>query len=197
MKILILGSTFLTQLVVERLKESFDLVGYVPSEKPIFRGEVLLPEVSVNEPCDIKLSIQYDKKLKDTRHAYNLHTGLLPDFGGCDILYHSIKQEVTEQGLTFHSMTPSFDKGGIISTITYPVFDGDTVLDLYKRVCAIAPDFTVSCLNLLDKVNKARLFSYDPIIYKRGDVMDTEMYSRDKKLILNFIKDEQIRRRTP
>ena len=37
-----------------------------------------LPIADETVPHDIKLSIQYDKKVTDLSNAYNVHTGLLP-----------------------------------------------------------------------------------------------------------------------
>jgi hypothetical protein len=67
MKILIYGSTYLTEIVVNHLlrKNDIELVGYIPSSKPSFQGYINLEQVDSTVPHDIKLSIQYDKLLKD------------------------------------------------------------------------------------------------------------------------------------
>lgn len=92
MRILIYGSTYLTEICVKQLKkDGYNLVGYIPSENPTFRGKVPLPIVDETIEHDIKLSIQYDKKMITHKDAFNLHTGLLPEYGGCSILYHTIK----------------------------------------------------------------------------------------------------------
>lgn len=167
MRILIYGSTYLTELCVNQLiKDGYNLIGYIPSENPTFKGNINLPIVDETIDHDIKLSIQYDKKLITTNDAYNLHTGLLPEYGGCSILYHTIKNREQEQGLTLHKMTENFDEGGIISKMTYPVLLEDTVADLYMRMCMIAPKFISNALRLLPTVGK----SSKPALYKKGDV---------------------------
>ena len=65
-KVLILGSTLLTELVVNKLKDKYELVGYVPSVNPTREGKIDLPIVDMDTDCDIKLSVQYDKIIKDT-----------------------------------------------------------------------------------------------------------------------------------
>lgn len=167
MRILIYGSTYLTELCVNQLlKDGYNLVGYIPSENPTFEGKINLPKVQETIDHDIKLSIQYDKKLITTNDAYNLHTGLLPLYGGCSILYNTIKNKESEQGLTLHKMTEDFDKGGIISKISYPVLENDTVPDLYFRMCLIAPRFISNALSLLPTIGK----EHSPVLYKKKDV---------------------------
>lgn len=183
MRILILGSTYLTELCVNQLlKDGFNLVGYIPSENPTFRGRINLKEVTEDTPHDIKLSIQYDLKVIDVRNAYNLHTGLLPLYGGCSILYHTIKNKDVEQGLTFHKMTQNFDDGEIISKMSYPVLPTDKVEDLYMRMCSIAPKFLSNALSL-NVVGK----SYIPTLHYKKDVPD-DVSKRDREEIAKRIE---------
>jgi len=170
-KILILGSSYLTELCVKALK-GYNLVGYVPCKNtPVF-GNVPLPEVDINTDCDIKLSLQYDQYVEDTSNTYNLHTGLLPEYGGRDILDHTIKNRSKEQGLTFHKMTDKMDYGPIISTVTYPVLETDTSFDLYKRMLHMAPSFLRDSMLLLSTLSDEQIEGcrkYPPQMYKRGD----------------------------
>jgi len=170
--VLILGSTLLTQLVVEKLNNHYNLVGYVPSSNPTKEGNIDLPVVGLDEKCDIRLSVQYDKIIKDTRNTYNLHTGLLPNYGGTNVLDYCIKNNEYEQGLTFHKMTDKLDYGPIISKITYPVLPKDTAFDLYKRGLLLGADFALASLKLLETLSNKDVnscFSSEPILYKRGD----------------------------
>jgi hypothetical protein len=174
MDILILGSTQLTELCVNKLKGYYNLVGYVPTTKPTKEGNIDLPIVDINSKCDIKLSIQYDKKVKEVDNSFNLHTGLLPKYGGMDVLDHAIRNKEKEQGLTFHKMTRKFDHGPSISKITYPIFPEDKTIDLYKRLLSIGPNFLLQSLKLLESFNEDQLsclpyFYEKPTIYKRGE----------------------------
>ena len=114
MKILIYGSTYLSEVIVNKIKDKFDLVGYIPSENPIFAGNINLKTVSEDIEYDIGLSLQYNKKIKNNDKCFNLHTGLLPDYGGCDIFLHTLINKETCQGLTFHKITDKFDFGPVI-----------------------------------------------------------------------------------
>ena len=169
MRILIYGSTYLTEICVNQLKkDGYNLIGYIPSENPTFPGKIDLPLADENDEHDIKLSIQYDKKITDFKNAYNLHTGLLPDFGGTNILYNTILKQVKEQGLTFHKIEAGFDEGGSISKMTYTVLPTDTVADLYQRMCKIAPRFLSNALAIIKVQGEPQV----PKLYKRSDIPD-------------------------
>jgi methionyl-tRNA formyltransferase len=194
MKILLYGSTHLTSVVYEETKDNFEFVGYVPSKSPRIPGIINLPRVQnpSRYDHDIKLSIQYDRKILDYENAYNIHTGLLPEWGGSDILYHTLNQGACEQGITFHKMTSRFDYGPIISKITYPVFENDTVLELYERMFDIIPCFVYSSLKLLKRVgykNVNGCQKQEPIIYKRSkDIKksDQNHYQRMGEKLVNL-----------
>lgn len=171
MRILIYGSTYITELCVNQLlKDGYNLVGYIPSEKPTFQGKFNLPIVDEKIPHDIKLSIQYDKKLITVEDAFNLHTGLLPQYGGCSILYNTIKNKDYEQGLTLHKMTESFDEGSIIAKMTYPVEENDSVADLYIKLCMVAPQFLSNALKMISYRGK----TIKPKLYMRKDVPEEQ-----------------------
>jgi hypothetical protein len=174
MRILIYGSTYISAVVAEHLiKQGFNLVGHVPSSNPTFPGIMPTREVSPDTPHDLVLSVQYDKKILDLKNAFNLHTGLLPNYGGCNILYHTLKNGETEQGLTFHKMTTGIDGGEIISRVTYPVLPTDTVADLYLKMVAVAPKFAELCLGICGWSGNV----HKPTIYKRSDIDVVESQS--------------------
>ena len=181
MKILIYGSTYLTSAVVNKLNEQFDLVGYIPSKNPLIEGKINLPLIKNSEAIqhDIKLSVQYDEKIINFENAYNVHTGILPLWAGRDLMYHTLKEKEVEQGLTFHKMTVKYDYGPIISKITYPVFEQDTVLDLYERQATVAPHFVLSSLNLLQTIgieNVVKCYQEKPrVFYKRKNIVEKDL----------------------
>ena len=94
--IIIYGSTYITEIVCKQLSGSYNLLGYVPCKNPTIPGKIDLPVITGKEPCDIKLSIQYDRIIKNTIDTYNLHTGLLPGYGGTNILDYTIKHKEKE-----------------------------------------------------------------------------------------------------
>ncbi len=186
--ILIYGSAHLTQEACKVLKSHYNLVGHIPSVNPVIAGKMDLPVVDDSIEHDIKLSIQYNRKIKDVEKSFNIHTGLLPSWGGVDILYHTIKSKKQlknhffEQGITFHKMTEKFDHGAIISKVTYPVIEQDTMETLYDKVLACLPAFALSSLKLLETIKEEDINKFQiscPKIYKRGqiDSSDTKMYA--------------------
>jgi hypothetical protein len=174
-KILIYGSTYLTQLVVDELKNHYFLVGYIPSVRPFVKGNINLPLVDENIDHDIKLSIQYDRLIEIDIKGYNIHTGLLPNWGGVDILYHTKRKNVVKQGLTFHEMTNKFDAGPIVSKITYPVAKKASVEQMYDFICVIIPLFALSSLRLIESGLWTVDVPYTPTLYKKGQVHVKDM----------------------
>lgn len=186
MKILVFGSTYLSEIVCTHLLKdaSFELVGYVPSQKRItVPGKMPIPIASEDAECDLILSIQYDKIIKNTKKSFNVHTGLLPEYGGVDILYHTLKNKALEQGITFHKITKNVDAGPIVSKISYPVFPDDTIKDLYLRLCAICPEFVSASLRLLKTIdldNLNQCYAKEPTIYKTGQVDEKDKVTYNK-----------------
>ena len=156
LRILIYGSTAITSHVCLQLEKEHKIVGYIPSESPSFPGQMhkwkALKSLPSADKYDLAISIQYDKKILNTDRCYNLHTGILPEWGGCNILYHTVRSDVREQGLTFHKITNKFDEGPIVSKITYPVLHDDDEADLYVRMLEIAPYFCLSSINILKNI---------------------------------------------
>ena len=171
-RVLFYGSTYLTELVIDKVCKTQQVVGYVPC-----KGKPTIPSSNINAPIydgvspyDIAISVQYDRKLPVDGRTFNLHTGLLPDYGGRDILRHTLSEKQNEQGLTFHLISSEYDSGQIISKITYPVIDGDTEKHLYQKQCLIAPDFVVSCLHLIKSMTEemiALCHSFTPRLLDR------------------------------
>ena len=180
MKILIYGSTVLSERVARALLVAgHDVVGYVKSNAT-FPGRMPIPEGEA--PCDIKLSVQYDKKMVAEDKSYNIHTGLLPEYGGCNILSHTLLNKDTEQGLTFHKISESYDNGEILLKLAYPVLKTDTVSDLYHKMLALVGQFAVLSIEAIGWDGHAK----KPTIYKRADV-EIEMQKRHVQEIMDSL----------
>ena len=182
MDILIYGSTYLTQKVCEELLkyDEYNIIGYIPSANPKIKGIIpqSIKQIEFTDKYDIAISIQYDKKILNLDNCFNLHTGLLPEWGGCDILYHSIKQKIKYQGLTFHKINNKFDSGEIISKISYPILPTDTILELYENVVLLSPLFVKNCIELVSKMGNGALQYLEinePTIYNRGNILDDDI----------------------
>tara|TARA_R110002020_G_scaffold309534_2_gene525514 strand:- start:51 stop:650 length:600 start_codon:yes stop_codon:yes gene_type:complete len=191
MKILLYGSAHLASIACDLLKKHYDVVGHIPSKRPRIPGIMNCKTIDNESTCDhdIKLSIQYDQKIADVENCYNVHTGLLPEWGGCDILYHTLQNNAQEQGVTFHKMTDKFDYGPIISKVTYPVVKGDTVITLYERLTAIVPWFVLSSLQLLETLSLDQISACHkekPSIFKKEKEikeMDLNEYRKNGNIL--------------
>jgi len=153
MKILLYGDSYVSELVERVLMQHHEVIGYVPCKAPAFPGQMQSPKLWPpselgSDSYDLALSVFYDRKVGRLSNAYNLHPGLLPRWGGCNILYHTIVEKAREQGLTFHKMTEEFDAGPIVTKATYPVYEHDFIWNLYTRVCALAPGVALAGIDL-------------------------------------------------
>ena len=196
MKIALYGSTPITFACARRLVDDgkHEIVGYVPSHNPTLLGRMhdVLPVVPRDVECDLRLSIQYDRKLEVDGKTANCHTGLLPGFGGCDILWHTLSEGADHQGLSFHLINEVMDGGPLIATCSYPVLPGDTIPDLYRRMILMAPGFVASCVDLVDLVGLkalAKCPADPPFMYhKRGAIHPDDR--EDYALTLAALKEE-------
>ena len=130
--------------------------------------------------------------MQNIKNAYNVHTGLLPSWGGVDILYHTVKNRnesyIFEQGITFHKMTEKLDYGPIISKLSYPIIDNDTIITLYDRITQCFPSFVLSSLKLLETFGIKQVsecYKEKPRIFKRNNIDegDTELYRNTLKIL--------------
>jgi hypothetical protein len=194
MRILVYGSTLITQAVVERVRREHDLVGHVPSRDPFLPGRVPLPVVGEEVQHDLKLSLQFDRRIDHRGIGFNLHTGLLPDWAGCDILHHALSSpRASWQGLTFHRMTDRLDVGPVVARVEYPVLIGDGIEDLYRRMLALAPGFVSGALAIvaaegIDGFGDFPSFP-EPRTFRRGEVSDRERYRRDGESLREFARE--------
>lgn len=191
-KILIYGSSVLTKNACNLLKNHYELVGYMPSEDPVVPGKMDLPLVTSYVEHDIKLSLQYNRRVTDIDNAYNVHTGLLPMWGGTDILYHTLKARekghIYQQGLTFHKMSHDYDYGPILSTMSYPVLKTDTMVDLFDKMYKAFPGFVLGSLQLLESLDEESidsLYREPPRIFNRGKISeeDKEIYANTLRIL--------------
>jgi len=198
MRVLIYGSTYLTQKCVEyllRYPGNYELIGYIPAPYPTVPGIIPLPLVFTSEPHDIGINLGYEQRIDPWDNVYNIHPGLLPEFGGCDLLHHTVVQQKIEQGITFQKMEESFDSGPILAKVTYPVFRDDDVLSLWQRVLRLYGPFVRYCLELLETFPLEKIVERPCIIprrYKRGKIQEKYriMYQNDIRRLKEFAQCE-------
>lgn len=100
-----------------------------------------------------------------------------------------LKNGETGQGITFHKITERLDFGPIVSRISYPVFEDDTVAGLYERMALILPSFVESSLDILETITPEGAMKCPVIeltIYKSGQVADEdkEIYRENRDKII-------------
>lgn len=64
----------------------------------------------------------------------NIHPALLPNFKGAHAVRDALASGATESGCTVHQVTEEMDAGEIILQAKVPIFLGDTVEKLQKRI---------------------------------------------------------------
>lgn len=180
MKVQLYGSSVLTAVVAKHLLDAgVDVVGYIASNA-LFPGNMPVPEGEL--PHDIKLSVQYDRKLPASENTFNLHTGLLPRYGGCNILSHTILNKEKFQGMTFHKINESFDSGEILCSMVYPVLEEDSVRDLYSKMMQTIGPFSLVCMKTIGwKGHEMK-----PTIYKRAD-LDSDIQKNHIQEIIDLL----------
>jgi hypothetical protein len=188
MKILLYGSAYMSAIVEASLMEAgHTIVGHIPCAAPSFPGVMRSPIGPAAH--DIRLSAFYDRRIYELEDAWNIHPGLLPRWGGCDILYHTIVEGQRLQGLTFHGLEEGFDTGPILSTVTYPVSPDDEVIDLYRKVMALIGPFAVAGVALIEAGATPVPQTGESTYYPRSDVFyDIGLYRRGGDAIRRLIQ---------
>lgn len=212
-RILIYGSSFMTEAVLQKLHGHVEIVGIVPNrESYAFNCEdlvrqdvhpyypVLTQDEITDDMYDIAISIQYDQIIKNINRAFNLHTGLLPEWGGAGILHHTLESGTSLQGLTLHTMTDQLDTGKIIVQCSYPVYDDDEIVDLYLKALGEAPDLLVRGLAYIITATEEqidKLTTVCPTLYRRKDIPKDlqEEYIRKILLTMKIRREDYERRR--
>ncbi len=89
------------------------------------------------DDCDIFLSVQYDKILKEdflkTRRCYNFHPNILPYYGGVGTLTQSILNGEEYSGITLHEIDTGVDTGKIIEIDKIKIEDDETAFTLHLK----------------------------------------------------------------
>lgn len=175
-KILLYGSAFLSSVAERALLDAgFDVVGHVPCQSPSFPGKMLTPATDEWSDADVRLSVLYDRRIHSYDRSFNIHPGLLPRWAGCDIFYHTVMERPDAQGWTFHRVVYEFDRGPIVSSVSYPVFERDRIVDVFERAALVLPGFTVSCARLLESGVRDGTPCPDVTYYPRS-LPKTEIY---------------------
>jgi methionyl-tRNA formyltransferase len=82
----------------------------------------------------------------------NLHNAPLPRYRGMRPLNWALKNGETDHGVTIHEVDTGIDTGPIISQCTFPVFEGDEVIDLYLRAHGFAWELFLATVDRLHEL---------------------------------------------
>ena len=99
------------------------------------------------KPVGKELLEVYDKKI------WNIHPALLPKYGGRGMYGVHVHEAVIaagekETGATVHLMNEKYDEGDILNQVRVPVFRGETVERLQKRVLRFEYELMATTLGL-------------------------------------------------
>lgn len=125
------------------------------------------------EPCDLNISIFYDKIfkadwLKKYGSVVNLHGGILPQYRGCKPIPWALKYGERMAGATMHWInSDAIDAGAIISQVQFTMdHQTDEVKDVYQRMLKYAWTLFEDTIERLDTIHaqpqdesKARYFN--------------------------------------
>lgn len=98
----------------------------------------LIEEHLMMEEVDTLISIQHPHILETSLiqavkgHAYNLHLAPLPRFRGWNGASHAIIEQVSEFGVTLHSMTSRIDFGLVIDRRNFALTNDATAWSVYQ-----------------------------------------------------------------
>lgn len=93
----------------------------------------------VKEQIDLILSIRFpyifNKKIIDAPRfgAFNLHTGLLPQYAGSNVSSWAIYNGERYHGVTLHRIEEAIDTGPVVDQVRFNIEDHDTGLTLTKK----------------------------------------------------------------
>lgn len=104
-------------------------------------GLRVLRDVSDVEGCDIGVCIDFSIIPEDVIGRFrlgvlNLHTSLLPWGRGASPVFHTIRDGLTEAGLSVIQIDAGVDTGNVVVNLSVPVLDGDTAGSLTEVLAA-------------------------------------------------------------
>lgn len=168
MRILLYGSAFMTQLAEQALLAAgHDVVGHVPNKVCRFPGKMQsrpMPGFG-DGGCyyfgpgeDIRISVLYDRLIRNGfEKTWNIHPGLLPEYGGCNTSFWALRNGEVEFGWTAHRVSEKFDKGDILTKVTFPIFPGDDPSLIFERHAFTLPSFAVHVVEMIQSFGHLQL----------------------------------------
>lgn len=124
---------FNTQVIELAKKHQIPVSFSIPTEDDLIRAK--------NQGCDLLISAAYGHKIpvsEKTPRGINIHPTLLPEGRGRWPLPWIILKDLAVSGITFHALTPEWDKGNILAQYSFPVASDETLPSLNKKIQAAA-----------------------------------------------------------
>ncbi len=86
----------------------------------------------------------------------NIHPGPLPQFGGHGMYGRAVHEAVAASSLAetsacIHIVDEEYDHGPVIALKSVPLEEGDTALDIERRVTGVEPEFFVQTLRRISE----------------------------------------------
>ena len=114
-------------------------VPFVPNDR---RRDRELRELVLATDANCLVSVQHPWRIPAlllqlvNYEAFNLHNGLLPEFGGFNASSHAILEGAPTSGATLHWMTEVIDGGPIAFIESFAIGSEDCAADVYKSTVA-------------------------------------------------------------
>lgn len=155
--------------------------------------EIKLEEISTIQ-ADVLLSVMYSRILTADQlslfpqGSWNIHPGILPTYRGRNIIYWTIINGESTQGLTFHQMTPELDAGEILEIETYQVFQTDTAQDIFLRAQSVVGTLATRGMQKIisgsyelqaNSINDGQLYTTDSVDYAKLHFLLSDFASYD------------------
>ena len=103
--------------------------------------------------CDLLVSAAYGHKIPisdKTPRGINIHPTLLPEGRGRWPPPWIILKELPISGITFHALSPEWDKGNILAQYSFPISPKETLVSLNKKIQTTAQTHILDIIQNID-----------------------------------------------
>lgn len=116
----------------------------INAEEFISQMENIHPDLFLSIACD---QIMGESLLEIPEHgAVNVHGSLLPKYRGVATAFWVLYNGEEEGGVTAHYMTSEIDAGDILVQQKFPIDDGDSMYDVYRKVSEVGADVAIKAV---------------------------------------------------
>lgn len=158
----------------------------------------LFADTVVKKSVDIIVSLRFPfifrRKIIEAPKlgAFNLHTGILPQYAGANVGNWAIYNGEAQHGVTLHKMEGKIDTGPVVEQVRFDIEDNDTGLTLTKKSITLGISLITQ---FLDNVAEGRTITTYPQnleqrkYYPSSTPQQGRIDWKDKaQMIFNFIR---------